>query len=35
MMTEPLATGFFPEQWKTAIEVMLEKILGGVRSNKL
>jgi hypothetical protein len=34
MMTVPLATGFCPERWKKAIDVMLEKIPGGVRSNK-
>jgi hypothetical protein len=35
MMTVPLATGFCPGQWKKAIDVMLEKIPGVVRSNKL
>jgi hypothetical protein len=35
MMTVPLATGFCPEQRKKAIDVMLENILGVVRSNKL
>jgi hypothetical protein len=35
MMTVPLATGFCPERWKKAIDVMLEKIPGVVRSNKL
>jgi hypothetical protein len=35
MMTVPLATGLFPERWKKAIDVMLEKIPGVVRSNKL
>jgi hypothetical protein len=35
MMTVPLATGFCPERWKKAIDVMLEKISGVVRSNKL
>jgi hypothetical protein len=35
MMTIPLATGFCPERWKKAIDVMLEKIPGVVRSNKL
>jgi hypothetical protein len=35
MMTVPLATGFFPERWKKAIDVMLEKIPGVLRSNKL
>jgi hypothetical protein len=35
MMTVPLARGFCPEQWKKAIYMMLEKIPGVVRSNKL
>jgi hypothetical protein len=35
MMTVPLATGFCPERWKKAIGVMLEKMPGVVRSNKL
>jgi hypothetical protein len=35
MMTVPLATGFCPEQWKKSIGVILEKIPGVVRSNKL
>jgi hypothetical protein len=35
MMTVPLVTGFCPERWKKAIDVMLEKIPGVVRSNKL
>jgi hypothetical protein len=35
MMTVPLTTGFCPERWKKAIDVMLEKIPGVVRSNKL
>jgi hypothetical protein len=35
MMTVQLATGFCPERWKKAIDVMLEKIPGVVRSNKL
>jgi hypothetical protein len=35
MMTVPLDTGFCPERWKRAIDVMLEKIPGVVRSNKL
>jgi hypothetical protein len=35
MMIVPLNTGFCPEQWKKAIDVMLEKIPGVVRSNKL
>jgi hypothetical protein len=35
MMTVLLATGFCPERWKKEIDVMLEKIPGVVRSNKL
>jgi hypothetical protein len=35
MISVPLATGFFPERWKKAIDVVLEKIPGFVRSNKL
>jgi hypothetical protein len=35
MMTVPLATGFCPERWKKAIDVMPEKIPGVVRSKKL
>jgi hypothetical protein len=35
MMTVSLATGFCPERWKKAIDVILEKIPGVVRSNKL
>jgi L-rhamnose mutarotase len=35
MMKVSLATGFCPEWWKNAIDVMLEKIPGIVRSNKL
>jgi hypothetical protein len=35
MMTLPVATGFCPDQWKKAIDVMLEKIPGVVRSKKL
>jgi hypothetical protein len=35
MMKVPLATGFYLERWKKAIDVMLEKIPGVVRSNKL
>jgi hypothetical protein len=35
MMTVPLATGFCPERWKKAIDLMLEKIPGVVRTNKL
>jgi hypothetical protein len=35
MMTVPSVTGFFPERWKKAIDVMMENIPGVVRSNKL
>jgi hypothetical protein len=35
MMTVPLDTVFYPERWKKAIDVMLEKIPGVVRYNKL
>jgi hypothetical protein len=35
VMTVPLATGFCPERWKKATDVMLEKIPRVVRSNKL
>jgi hypothetical protein len=35
MMTVPLATGLCPERWKKEIDVILEKIPGVVRSNKL
>jgi hypothetical protein len=35
MMTVPLATGLCPERWKKAIDTMLEKIPGVVRSKKL
>jgi hypothetical protein len=35
MMTVPLSTGFCPERWKKLIYIMLEKIPGVVRSNKL
>jgi hypothetical protein len=35
MLSVPLATGLCPEQWKNAINVMLEKIPGVLRSNKL
>jgi hypothetical protein len=35
VMSVPLATGLCPERWKKAIDVMLEKIPGVVRSNKL
>jgi hypothetical protein len=35
MMTVPLTAGFCPERWKQAVDVMLEKIPGVPRSNKL
>jgi hypothetical protein len=35
MTTVSLTTGFCPERWKQAVDVMLEKIPGGPRSNKL
>jgi hypothetical protein len=35
MITVPLTTGFCPERWKQAVDVMLEKIPGVPRSNKL
>jgi hypothetical protein len=35
MTTVPLTTGLCPELWKKTIDVMLEKIPGVVRSNKL
>jgi hypothetical protein len=35
MMTVPLTAGFCPERWKQAGDVMLEKIPGVPRSNKL
>jgi hypothetical protein len=35
MMSIPLAGGFRPERWKHVIDVMLEKIPGVVRTNKL
>jgi hypothetical protein len=34
-MKVPLTTGFCPERWKQAVDVMLEKIPGIPRSNKL
>jgi hypothetical protein len=35
MMTVPLDAGFCPERWRKAFDVMLEKILGVIRTNKL
>jgi hypothetical protein len=35
MMTVPLEAGFYPERWKQAVDVMLEKVPGISRSNKL
>jgi hypothetical protein len=35
MMAIPLAEGFCPERWRQAIDIMLEKILGVPRINKL
>jgi hypothetical protein len=35
MMTVPLTAGLFPDRWKQAGDVMLEKIHGVPRSNKL
>jgi hypothetical protein len=35
MMSIPLVAGFCPERWKHVIDVMLEKIPGVVRTNKL
>jgi hypothetical protein len=35
MMTVPLDDGFCPERWKQALDVMLEKVPGISRSNKL
>jgi hypothetical protein len=35
LMAIPLLTGYCPERWKHVIDVMLEKISGVVRSNKL
>jgi hypothetical protein len=35
LVSIPLLTGYCPERWKHVIDVMLEKIPGVVRSNKL
>jgi hypothetical protein len=35
MMTAPLDAGFCPEIWKQAVDVMLEKVSGISRSDKL
>jgi hypothetical protein len=35
MMTVPLTVGFCPERWKQAVDIMLEKIPGVPRYNKL
>jgi hypothetical protein len=35
IMTVPLDAGFCPERWKQAVDVMLEKVPGISRSNKL
>jgi hypothetical protein len=35
MASIPLETGFCPERWRQAVDVMLEKIPGIARSNKL
>jgi hypothetical protein len=35
MMSIPLAKGFCPERWRQAIDIMLEKIPGVPRINKL
>jgi hypothetical protein len=34
-MTVPLDAGFFPERWKQAVDVMLEKLSGISISDKL
>jgi hypothetical protein len=35
MMMVPLDAGFCPERWRRAVDLMLEKILGIIRTNKL
>jgi hypothetical protein len=35
MMTVPLYAGFCPERWKQAVDVVLEKVPGISRSNRL
>jgi hypothetical protein len=35
MMSIPLAEGFCPKRWRQAIDIMLEKIPGFPRINKL
>jgi hypothetical protein len=35
MMTVPLDAGFYPERWKQAVDVMLKKVPGISRSDKL
>jgi hypothetical protein len=35
MMSIPLAEGFCPERWRQVIDIMLEKIPGVPRINKL
>jgi hypothetical protein len=35
MMTVTLDAGFCPERWRKAVDVMLEKIMGVIRTNKL
>jgi hypothetical protein len=35
MATIPLETGFYPERWRHAVDIMLEKIPGIARTDKL
>jgi hypothetical protein len=35
MMTVPLGAGLYPDRWKQAVDVMLEKVPGIPRSDKL